>query len=72
MACLPTVESRFDLRVDQQAEIVFASSKSERGHTMSNAFPNTHRALSMNQQIRRGHLPLMNLCTWQAKAEGGL
>jgi hypothetical protein len=42
MACLPTVESRFDLRVDQQAERVLASSGNESAHTKNHPLPNTH------------------------------
>jgi hypothetical protein len=80
MACLPTVEFQFDLRVVQQANRVLdgfvqnliGESRVEQRHSMSKAYPYTHRALSPNQQTRRGHLPLMNLRTLQAKAEGGL
>jgi hypothetical protein len=72
MAGLPTVESQFDLRVEQLAESVLVPLKNELRHTMSKAYPYTHRAHLPHQQTRRGHLALMNLRALQAKAEGGL
>lgn len=66
---------RFMNKLQQERLIIQLSAEpfvKRRRQTISKAYPHTHRADLPNQQTRRGHLPLMNLPIWQAKAQGGL